>query len=155
MVVETKWFGTIEVGDEKIINFDRGLMGFEDFKRYTIVYDSEKEDAKTIMWLQSLDDKNFALPVIAPEVVCPGYDPVVEDELLNSLGDDIMNADLIVLVTLTVPADLKNMTCNLKAPIIINADTLKGCQLIVENDEYQVRYPIYDILQAVKEKGGE
>lgn len=155
MVVETKWFGTIEVGDDKIITFDRGLMGFEDYKKYTIVYDSEKEDSKTIMWLQSIEEKDFALPVMAPEYVFPGYDPVVEDELLLGLGDDIMNANLVVLVTLTVPSDLKKMTCNLKAPVVINADTLKGCQLIADNEEYLVRYPIYDILQDAKEKGGE
>lgn len=155
MVVETKWFGTIEVGDEKIITFDKGIMGFEDHKKYTIVFNSERGDSNTIMWLQSVDDKNLAIPVMAPELVVPTYDPVVEDELLFSLGSDIQNADLVVLVTLTVPQDLTKMTCNLKAPIIINADTLKGCQLIADNDEYVVRYPIYEILKAAKEKGGE
>ncbi|MDD6798144.1 MAG: flagellar assembly protein FliW [Bacteroides sp.] len=155
MIVETKWFGTIEVGDEKIITFDKGIMGFENHKKFTIVYNSEKEDAKTIMWLQSLDEKNLALPVMAPEIVYPQYDPIVEDELLKSIGDDIQNADLVVLVTVTVPQDLTKMTCNLKAPIIINVDTLKGCQLIADNDEYVVKYPIYDIVKAASEKGGE
>ena len=44
---------------------------------------------------------------------------------------------------------------NLKAPIIINTDTLKGGQLIVEDDEYEVRFPIYDILKKAKEEAGE
>ena len=47
------------------------------------------------------------------------------------------------------------MTCNLKAPIIINADTRKGCQLIADNEEYPVKYPIYDIISAASKKGGE
>lgn len=155
MFVDTKWFGTIEISDEKIITFDKGIMGFEDHKKYTIVYNSEREDARTIMWLQSIDEKNLAIPVMAPEIVCQDYDPIVEDELLKLIGDDIKNADLVVLVTLTVPQDLTKMTCNLKAPIIINADTLKGCQMIADNDEYVVKYPIYDIIKSASKKGGE
>ncbi|MBP5265394.1 MAG: flagellar assembly protein FliW, partial [Lachnospiraceae bacterium] len=47
----------------------------------------------------------------------------------------------------------KNMTVNLRAPLIINADTLKGGQMITE-DENDVRFPIYDLLQK-NAKGGE
>ena len=54
-------------------------------------------------------------------------------------------------MTLTVPSDLTKMTCNLKAPIIINTDTMKGIQLIADNEDYLVRYPIYDLLQSRKD----
>lgn len=33
MVVETKWFGTIDISEDKIITFDMGIMGFEDYKK--------------------------------------------------------------------------------------------------------------------------
>ncbi len=52
---------------------------------------------------------------------------------------------------MTVPADIKEMSVNLKAPIIINADTRKGVQLIVENQDYEVKYKIYDLLKEKKE----
>ncbi|MDO5402257.1 MAG: flagellar assembly protein FliW [Eubacteriales bacterium] len=151
MKVETKWFGTVDIEDGKILTFEKGIIGFDDFKEYTIIYDSEKEEDTAIMWLQSLDEPSLALPVMKPEIVWPDYDPVVEDEIINSLGGDIKNANLLVLCTLTVPSDLTKMTCNLKAPIIINADTLKAVQLIADNDDYMVRYPIYDILNDKKE----
>lgn len=151
MRVETKWFGTIEIGDEKILTFEKGIIGFEDFKKFTIIFDSDDGDDAAIMWLQSMEEPSLALPVMKPEYVCPEYDPVVEDEIIKGLGDDIQNANLLVLCTLTVPSDLTKMTCNLKAPVIINADTLKGVQIIADNDDYQVRYPIYDILNAAKE----
>ena len=32
MKVQTKWFGEIEVSDDKIITFDKGIIGFEDWK---------------------------------------------------------------------------------------------------------------------------
>ena len=52
---------------------------------------------------------------------------------------------------MTVPEDIKQMSVNLMAPIIINADTRKGTQIVVENADYEVKYKIYDILQAKKE----
>lgn len=151
MKVQTKWFGEIETTESKIITLEKGIIGFEEDKKFTIVY----EEDSNIMWLQSLENVSLAIPVIRPEIVMSDYDPIVEDELVNTLGTDIRNAELLVLVTLTVPSDIKMMTCNLKAPLIINVDTMKGIQLIADNDDYMVRYPIYDLLKDRKEKDGE
>ncbi len=155
MKIQTKWFGEVEIDDNKIITFDKGIIGFEDQKKFALVYDSDKENGSEIMWLQSMDEVSLAIPVMKPELVKPDYDPVVEDELINSLSDNIKDAELIVLVVLTVPSDLTKMTCNLKAPIIINVDAMKAIQLIADNSDYLVRFPIYDILNDKNEKGGE
>lgn len=152
MRVNTKWFGTVDIDDNKIITFDLGIIGFEYCKQFTLIYDVDKGDEAAIMWLQSLDEAALALPVMKPEYIMKGYDPVVEDEILNNLGGDIKNANLAVFCTVTVPEDLTKMTINLKAPIIVNADTLKGVQLIADNEDYAVKYPIYNIL---KERQGE
>lgn len=150
MQVDTRWFGTVDIDDNKIVTFDLGIIGFEDCKKFTLIYDVEKGDEAAIMWLQSLDEAALALPVMKPEYIMKGYDPIVEDEILNTLGEDIQSANLAVFCTLTVPEDLTKMTINLKAPIIINADTMKGVQLIADNEDYAVRYPIYDILNERK-----
>lgn len=155
MKVQTKWFGEIDTSEDKIITFEKGIIGFEEYKKYIIVFDAQKEAESSIMWLQSLDDAALALPVMKPELIKEDYDPVVEDELLNSLGENIKDAQLAVLVTITVPSDITKMTCNLKAPVIINVDTMKGIQLIADNDDYQVRMPIYDILDSKKERNGD
>ena len=69
MKVQTKWFGEIEVSDDKIITFDKGIIGFEDWKKYTLVYDAEKEENISIIWLQAIDEPTLALPVMKPEFV--------------------------------------------------------------------------------------
>ena len=66
----------------------------------------------------------------------------------------MIEENLYVLVTVTVPTDIKKLSVNLKAPVIINVAERKAEQLIVE-DDFPVKYPIYDILQAKKEKAGE
>ena len=118
-----------------------------------------------------------------PLLVCPDYNPEADDELLNNLGE-IKPDDLLVLVTVTVPSDLTQMSVNLKfcrnlhslnLPLLNTAaDTRsskpfswsaryllplsltgerKAIQVIAEGDTYQVKFPIYDILN--KKKAGE
>ncbi len=149
MLVQTKFFGEIDLPEEKIVTLERGLIGLEQYKKYTILYDCEKEEAN-ISWFQSVEEPTLALPVIKPWLVKEDYDPVVEDELLTGLGD-LTEENLVILLTMTVPEDIKQMSVNLMAPIIINADTRKGTQIVVENADYEVKYKIYDILQAKKE----
>lgn len=152
MLVKTKFFGEIDLGEDKIITFERGIIGFEECKRFTILFDSEKEERPAISWLQSLDEQALALPIINPLIVKADYNPVVEDELLKHLGE-LTEENLVIFLAMTVPNDLTKMTVNLKAPFIINADTRKGAQLIVENQDYEVRYHVYDVLN--KKKGAD
>lgn len=150
MLVKTKFFGEVNLPEEKILTFERGLIGLSDYKRFTILYDCEKE-VSNISWLQSVDEPTLALPVIKPWLVKEDYNPVVEDELLKHIGE-LTEENLVILLTATVPQDIKQMSVNLKAPIIINADTRKAAQIIVENQDYEVKYKVYEIL---KSKGEE
>ncbi|MBR1633451.1 MAG: flagellar assembly protein FliW [Lachnospiraceae bacterium] len=151
MTVQTRLFGEVYVGDDKIINLPQGIIGFPDLKQFTLIFDSDKEDGGSIMWFQSLDEPQFALPVMTPATILPDYNPTVNDELLAPLGE-LTEENLYVLVTVKVPQDLKEMSVNLKAPIIVNTDTMLGGQLIVEDEDLPVRYKIYDL---VKGNGGD
>lgn len=146
MNIETRLFGKIEVDINKVINFENGIIGYNNLKQFMVIHDSDNEDSK-ILWLQSLDEGDMALPVIDPLIVKPDYNPVVEDEMFKCIGEIIEN-EIFVLTTLTVPSDITKITVNLKAPIIINPSTMKGCQIIVDNDKYLVKYPVYDIIKG-------
>ena len=155
MQINTKWFGTVEIDDAKVITFEKGLIGFEDCTRFAIVYETEDKKEKPIMWLQSLDEQALALPIIKPEYIVDEYAPDVEDELVYKLGENVKSDDLMIFVTMTVPSDLTKMTCNLKAPIIINTATMKAVQAVAANEDYVVRFPVYNLLKERKEKAGE
>ena len=151
MRIETKLFGEIDVDESKLITFVSGIVGFPDLKDFLLVHDTES--SQSIRWLQSIQEPAFAMPVIDPLFIMPDYNPNVEDELLKPL--DIKDEDdTLVLVTITVPHDLTKMSVNLKAPIIINGNSRLANQIITD-DDYMVKYPIYDILQAAKERAGE
>lgn len=150
MLVKTKYFGEVNLSEDKIITMERGLLGFEEYKRYTILFDCEKEGGTNVMWFQCVDNPSLALPTINPLLVKEDYNPVVEDELLKRLGE-ITEENLVILLTMTVPSNLEDMSVNLKAPLIINSDTKKGAQIIVENQDYDIKYKVYDILKEKKE----
>ncbi|MCI5740453.1 MAG: flagellar assembly protein FliW [Lachnospiraceae bacterium] len=152
MKLTTRVFGEIDIEDEKIINFEDGIIGFPDLKKFTLIYDEEKENNSNIIWMQSLDEPAFAMPVMNPLLVKENYNPIVEDELLKALGN-LAEENTLVLVTVTVPQNIEKTSVNLKAPIVINAKEKKAVQVIVEDED--VKYEIYDILQAQKEKAGE
>ena len=145
MTLETKVFGEVTIEEDKIITFPGGIIGFPEF---ALLHD-EDDGIATIHWLQSLQEPGFAMPVMDPLIVKEDYNPEVNDELLEALGE-WNQEELLVLVTVSVPHELEKMTVNLKGPIVINSSNKKACQVIVEGEGYKVKFPIYDILQARK-----
>lgn len=147
MKVNTKIFGEVDIEDNKIIEFAGGIVGFPELTKFALIFNEEKGANVSIRWLQSMQEPGFAMPIMDPLLVIKDYNPEIEDELLKDIGD--LNEDnLLVLVTVTVPADLTKMSVNLRGPIIINSETRKACQVIIDGDTYNVKFPIYEILKA-------
>ena len=152
MKVNSRIFGEIEIDDSKIIHFPSGIIGFPEMTDFAIIYDEEKGKDTPIRWMQSIQETEFALPVMDPLLVMNTYDPEVEDDYLIPLGE-MKEEEALVLVTVSVPKDLQKMSVNLQAPIVINAETKRAAQVIVNTEKFPVKYYIYDILQDLKKEG--
>lgn len=149
MKANTRLFGEIDIAEEKLITLENGMIGLPEFCKFALIFDEEKGVAASkVMWFQSMDDPETAFPVMQPNLVKPDYNPTVNDEMLSGLGE-LTEENTYVLVTLTANADVTKTSVNLKAPIVINTDTRKGCQIIVE-DDYPVKFKIYEAIQARK-----
>ncbi len=153
MKITTRNFGEVVIDDEKIITFSNGIVGFPELKQFTLIHNEEKDKVNSVHWLQSIDEPAFAMPVLDPLLVEETYNPEVESELLNPLGE-LDPEEMLVLVTLTVPKDVTRMSVNLRAPIVINSQNRLACQIILEGEQYDVKYPIYEKLSAKKQKAG-
>lgn len=143
MKIDTKYFGEIEIGDEKIIHFESGIMGFEEYKDFTLLYDSEAEKKPFFSWLQCVTEKGLAFPVVNPLNVMKDYNPVVEEALLEPLGE-LKDDDIVLLVFATIPKDIKETSVNMKAPIIVNAANGKAIQVILEKGNYSIKHKIIE-----------
>ncbi|HPF29146.1 MAG TPA: flagellar assembly protein FliW [Lachnospiraceae bacterium] len=126
MVINTRIFGEVTIDDDKMLRFPGGIVGFPELVDFALIHDADQGEQGGIRWLQSVQEPNFAMPVIDPLVVKNDYNPVVDDNLLKAI-DSVDN--VLVLVTITVPSDLTKMSVNLKAPFVINVDGKKACRL--------------------------
>lgn len=143
MKIDTKYFGEIEIDNDKIIHFENGIMGFEEYKDFTLLYDSETEKKPFFSWLQCVTEKSLAFPVVNPLNVIKDYNPVVEDALLEPLGE-LKDEDIVLLVFATIPKNVKDASVNMKAPVIVNAANGKAIQVILEKGDYKIKHKIIE-----------
>ena len=147
----TYHFGEIEYDEEKIINFPQGLPGFPDDKRFLLM--SEDEDEDMFFWLQSVDNGDVAFTLMNVYSVLPYYDPQVDEEELPELGK-IISAPLEIYNIAVIPEDVRQMRVNLKAPVVINMEAGLGKQVVCTNEDYQIRYYIFEELEKFRREGG-
>ena len=161
MLLQTKHFGEIEIAKESILRFESGLPGFEQLKEFTLI--GSDDETSPFKWLQCVNEPQMAFAVANPFLIVKDYDFEFSDDSANRLGIE-KGEDIAVYVIVVVPEDIKKMSMNLKAPLIINSRNKKGAQIILDTDKYTVRHYILDELRrqevsadasADKEKGSD
>jgi len=139
MQIETVRFGSVEVDEAKLIAFDEGIPGLEEYRRYALL---QFEESYPIIWLQSVEEGGICLPVLDTFAVLTGYVFDIDDEDVREL--DLKGAEeLHVVSVLVIPEDIQGMTANLAAPIIINTVTGKAKQIMLSGSDYNVRAPVF------------
>ena len=156
MMIETFRFGRTEINPESILHFEEGLLGFEELHRYAVIV---SENTEPIQWLQAVDDPTVCLPIINPFLIKPDYELDVDDAELRSIGTPTAD-DVLVVNVVVIPEDIKAMTVNLCAPILINLKNRKARQIIMEYGKTDsIRYPAFAGLvayyQAMEEEEGK
>jgi len=136
MKAYTTRFGEIEISEETIISFPNGILGFPDQTNYALI---NTDDNSPLKWLQSLEDPTLAFVVTNPNLFKPDY---MVDAYRKDLADiNVQDAeDVLVLVIVTVPKDPSKMTANLKGPILINTQNRLAKQLVIDNNDYEIKY---------------
>jgi flagellar assembly factor FliW len=143
MRLETTRFGTIDVAEEEVIRFSRGLYGFEEIDRYVLI---DHREGSPFHWLQAVGRPDLAFVVMSPYRFCGDYEFTIplEDSLALRCSSP---ADLLVLVVVGIPDDPAEMTANLKGPVVINTRDQVGRQVLLSGDQYSPRFRIVDNLR--------
>jgi flagellar assembly factor FliW len=147
MKVITSRFGNLEIAETDIVEFSEGLLGFENLKRFFIV---DPSDETLILWLQSIDEADVAFPILEPKLFKGDYKVRLSANELRALKiQSTSNKDTLVYCILTIPGEVTQMTANLKAPVVLNTSSGLARQVVLQENEYSVKYPMYKELVSV------
>ncbi len=133
--LESTRFGALELEDDAVIAFPRGLIGLGG-TRYALVAPGAED---VIVWLHSLDDPDLAVPVADPWAFFPGYEVVLGDEEAARVGVTSPE-EARVLVTVRVGPTAEECFANLRAPILVAHGA--GHQVMNEAPEAPLRAPL-------------
>lgn len=144
MKLQTKNFGTIEFDSNKAIIFEEGIPGFKELQKYIIIEDEEEDSP--FVYLQSIEDGAVSFIIINPFILKPDYTVDIKDQYISTLGGG-KKEQFSLFVIATVVEKFELATVNLLAPIIIQNDTRKGMQVILEKTEYTTKHRIIELLE--------
>jgi flagellar assembly factor FliW len=137
MKVQSSRFGTIEMDDTAVINFPAGLIGFPDETSFVML---RPRPESPIAWLHSTQNSSFALPVVSAEVLQADLSDTVS-EASKAAGLLASDEPFAVMAVLNAPGGGIPASVNLMAPIIVNAETRQGAQLLLESSSYSTQEP--------------
>src|SRR5215216_1730550 len=87
--------GTLNVEDERVIHFPKGLLGFPDHSRYALIQTGEEN---YFFWLQCVDEPNLAFVVTDPSIFFKDYEVPIKEETQAEIGlADIAYAQVFVI----------------------------------------------------------
>lgn len=125
-------FGTQEVDPDSILNFPKGMPGFETCTRYKLFH--QEQDQPVVHWLQSLDDPDVAFALVDPAKFGINYEFVLSDEEIGLLQMDQVDDIAILLIAYRPqenPASRSNINANINGPVLINIRSRHGMQKVL------------------------
>ena len=144
MEIETSRFGRMEVNDERIITFERGLLGFPELRQYALVQAGEDN---YFFWLQSVDEPGLAFVVTDPTIFFKDYDVVLKEETQQEIAlTDPAYAQVFVICNKV--GDW--LTGNLQGPLIVNAQNRRGQQVVLNDKKWTTRQPLLRLQAEVQ-----
>ena len=123
--------GTYEVPEDMVLNLSEGLVGLPEARRFALLEPSR--EGSPFRYLLCIDQPEMGFLVCDPESFWPGYStalPLSEDG----------GAAVAVLAIVTVPADPREMTANLMAPLVVDCASRRGRQVVLDGERYSTRH---------------
>lgn len=137
MIINTGYFGEIDIDESEILHMEEGMLGFELLKDYALIKDEEI----FLEWLQSTEEE-IAFAVADPYLITKDYEFEIPEKVLEKL--DIQSPEEVAVRTVVIiPEDIQKIRTNLQAPIIINKKNKTAMQIILD-DSYPMRYEFYN-----------
>src|SRR5581483_2332249 len=137
MQIDSTRFGTIEIRDDAVLVFPDGLPGLPG-ERWALV---AARDDSPFYWLHSVDHPDVAVPVTSPWLFFGDYEVRIPEDEARRLGLDDP-ADAYIVCVVRAAEKVADFTVNLAGPLVVNAATRTGRQILNDAGGYSVRHPL-------------
>ncbi|MDD3693093.1 MAG: flagellar assembly protein FliW [Oscillospiraceae bacterium] len=117
--------------------FEDGILGFEDIKRYDLKF---SKDIWPFIHLQSQCGR-VSFIVCDPVYFYPGYKPPLNNRVCRELKVKCKE-HLRCLAIATIPGNIKDITINLKSPIVLNIENNHAKQYVTDEPDYPIKFRI-------------
>ena len=139
MEVQTSRFGVVEIAEDRVITFEKGLLGFPAKTRYCLL---QPGDDAMFFWLQSLDDPDLAFVITDPAMFVAEYSVPLRPEQMETLGlAKLEDAQAFVIVNKIED----QLTGNLQGPLVVNTLSREGEQLVLADKRWTTRHPLMKV----------
>ncbi len=135
--------GSPKLGDvpytrEDVIHFPSGIPGFEHLKEFLLV---TREECAPFIFLTALASPDVALPMLPFALASDASVPPLPEGAGAAVGDTA-GATIGWYAVVAIGIEAREVVANLRAPIIVNLDTRRGCQVILEDESLPLCAPI-------------
>ncbi len=144
MQVQTSRFGVVEIAEDRVISFPKGLLGFGNCTRFCLL---QPNDDACFLWLQSVEEPGLAFVVTDPAVFVREYQVPIREEQAEELRLDALE-DAQVFVIVNKLDDV--LTGNLQGPLVVNSKLLVGEQFVLADRRWTTRHELMRVGEAAR-----
>ncbi|MGA1847547.1 flagellar assembly protein FliW [Deferribacter abyssi] len=138
-VLDSKKVGKIVYREEDLITMVSPFLGFPDLHDFLLL---EDDNYVPFMWFHSVEDPNVAFVVLPIKSFFKEFNPKIPKRELKILQatsfDEITFFGIVV-----VPENPREATINLRAPLAINLNKKIAKQIILDDDKWQIKTPLF------------
>ena len=141
MRIETADFGPQEIDPDSIIEFPKGIPGFENNTRFKLF---AEDNAQHVLHLQSVSDPNLSFSIVDPSELNVFYEFQLDDDELELLGTDNPQDMFVLVFTYRNPPpentsdEANGLAFSFMNPLIINPNGQKGLMKVLSKTSQQI-----------------
>ena len=144
MLLTSSRFGSMEVDDQRAIQFPKGILGFPRHKQYVLLQPNEDS---YFYWLQATDRTELAFVVTDPSLYVSSYRVPLNAEQRIEFGIEATDQ---VQVFVIVNNSKNVLTANFQGPLVINVHRRIGHQLVLSDRRFTTRVPLVELEEPVE-----
>jgi flagellar assembly factor FliW len=128
--------GPVTVDAGAVVTMVAPMPGFESCRKFVVAVNP---DLAPFTALSGVDESTPAFLAVDPRLVLHGYDTPLDDTVRHQLG--AAPGDTLLWLAL-VRATGDRALVNLRAPIVINPQQMRGVQLVPPDSPYSTDHPL-------------